>query len=83
MKTNQAITNRSHPDGGLNALRREADAWEVTFGGRQATFKHELGALYAAYLLEEPPRKRLHGVALALKARERLVGTRSTALVSS
>ena len=50
MKTNQAITNRSHPDGGQYALHREADTWEVTFAGRPATFKHELGALHIAYL---------------------------------
>ena len=72
MKTNQAITNRSHPDGGQYALRREADTWQVTFGGPQATFKHELGALYVAYLLLHPSREPIHGVALALKAREKL-----------
>jgi hypothetical protein len=69
MKTNQAITNRSHPDGGQYALRREADTWEVTFASRQSTFKHELGALHIAYLLHEPLREPIHGVALVLKAR--------------
>jgi hypothetical protein len=78
MKTNQAITNRSRPDGGQYAMRREADTWEVTFEGRKASFKHELGALYAAYLLQEPPREPLHGVALALKARVKLGQTVSS-----
>jgi hypothetical protein len=72
MKTNQASTYRSRPDGCQYALRREASSWEVTFEGRQATFKHELGALYVAYLLLEPPHEPIHGVALALNAREKL-----------
>ena len=72
MKTNQAITNRNHPNAAQYALRREADAWEVTFGNRPATFKHELGALYVAYLLLHPSREPIHGVALALHARQRL-----------
>jgi hypothetical protein len=72
MKTNQANTNRSHPEGGQYALRREADTWEVIFKGRKASFKHELGALYVAYLLLEPPSKPVHAVALALNAREKL-----------
>jgi hypothetical protein len=33
---------------------------------------NELGALYAAHLLREPPREPIHGVALALNAREKL-----------
>jgi hypothetical protein len=81
MKTNQAITNRSHTDGCQYALRREANSWEVTFAGRQAIFKHELGALYVAYLLQEPPREPIHGVALALKARVKLGQTASPAEV--
>ena len=72
MSTNQTITDRSHLDGCQYALHRKASCWEVTFEGRQATFKHELGALYVAYLLLEPPREPIHGVALALKAREKL-----------
>ncbi len=72
MNTNHASTDRSHPEGGQYALRREAGFWEVTFQGRQAIFKHELGALYVAYLLLEPPREPMHGVALALNARVRL-----------
>ena len=45
-------------------------SWHLTFEGRTAYFKHELGALYVAYLLLNPPREPLHAVALALKARE-------------
>jgi hypothetical protein len=71
MKTNRANTDRSHPDGCQYALRKEANSWEVTFEGRQATFKHELGANYVAYLLLHPPPEPIHGVALALLARER------------
>jgi hypothetical protein len=52
------------------ALRREANSWEVTFQGRQASFKHELGGLYVAYLLLHPPPEPIHGVALALHARQ-------------
>jgi hypothetical protein len=72
MNTSTPNTNHSHPNECPYALRREADTWEVTFGGPQATFKHELGALYVAYLLRNPPREPMHGVALALKAREKL-----------
>jgi hypothetical protein len=45
--------------------------WELTFEGQRAIFKHELGALYVACLLMEPPREPIHAVALALKARDR------------
>ena len=72
MNTNQAITDRSHLDGCEYALHRKANYWEVTFQGQQAIFKHELGALYVAYLLLDPPKEPIHGVALALKAREKL-----------
>ncbi len=44
--------------------------WELTFEGQQAIFKHELGALYVACLLLDPPSEPIHAVALALKARE-------------
>jgi hypothetical protein len=44
MKTNQASRDRSHPDGRQYSLRREANSWEETSEGQQATFKHELGA---------------------------------------
>jgi hypothetical protein len=57
---------------GEYALRREGGFWELAFEGRQSTFKHELGALYVAYLLLEPPKEPLHGVALALNARTML-----------
>ncbi len=70
MNSNQTSTDRSHPERGLYALRRDGDFWEVTIAGRKASFKHELGALYAAYLLLHP-RQAVHGVALALKAREK------------
>ena len=69
MNTNQTSTNRSHSAKGPYALRREAESWEVTFKGQKASFKHELGALYIAYLLLEPPREPMHGVAVALNAR--------------
>jgi hypothetical protein len=51
-------------------LRRELGFWELTFQGRRAIFKHELGALYVASLLLDPPPEPMHAVALALKARE-------------
>ena len=41
----------------------------MTFEGRQAVFKHEVGALYVACLLRDPPPEPIHAVALALKAR--------------
>ena len=72
MKTNLASTERSHPNGSQYALRQAGGFWEVTFEGRQSRFPRELGALYAAYLLLEPPRQAIHPVALALKARETL-----------
>jgi hypothetical protein len=52
------------------ALRRGEEYWALVFEGREAIFKHELGVLYVAYLLLNPPKEPLHGVALALKARE-------------
>ncbi len=71
MKTNQAITGRSHPNECRYALCRGADYWALAFAGRETVFKHELGALYVAYLLLSPPKEPLHAVALALKARDR------------
>ncbi len=41
----------------------------MTFEGRHATFKHEQGAPYVAWLLLHPPRKPIHALALALEAR--------------
>jgi hypothetical protein len=70
MKKNQQTTDRNHRDGHQYTLRRGLGFWELTFEGRQAIFKHELGALYVACLLLEPPPEPLHAVALALKARE-------------
>ena len=72
MNTNLSIDQRIHLEGPLYALHRGSDSWEATFEGRQSSFRHELGALYVAYLLSEPPRKPIHAVALALKAREKL-----------
>jgi hypothetical protein len=72
MQTNLLITDGSHPVGCKHALRRELECWHLTFKGRQAVFQHELGALYVAYLLLQPPREPIHGVALALKTRETL-----------
>jgi len=72
MNTSRQDNNHNRQDRSQFALRREANCWDVTFEGRQAAFKHELGALYVAYLLAEPPQEPLHAVALALKAREKL-----------
>jgi len=70
MRTIQQTTDRNQRDGRQFALRRGLGFWELTFEGRQAIFKHELGALYVACLLLDPPAEPLHAVALALKARE-------------
>ena len=70
MNTNQLDPDCRRPDGGPYALHREGGHWQLTFEGQQTLFKHELGALYVAYLLLHPPRGPLHAVALALKARE-------------
>jgi hypothetical protein len=72
MKTNQANTHRSHPNERRYALRRGVGYWALVFEGQEAIFKHDLGALYVAYLLLQPPREPVHGVALALSAREKL-----------
>ena len=71
MKTCPPPTDRNHPLERQYALRRGLGFWELTFEGRQAIFKHELGALYVACLLLDPPSEPIHAVALALKARER------------
>ena len=70
MKTSPQAPDRNYPLGRHYALRRGLGFWELTFEGRQAIFKHELGALYVACLLLDPPSEPLHAVALALKARE-------------
>src|ERR1035441_10990489 len=72
MKTNKKKTDRNHPDGSQYALRREGGCWLLTFRGWQSMFRHELGALYVACLLREPPGEPVHGVALALHSREKL-----------
>ena len=69
MKTNQANTHLSHPNECRYALRRGVHYWALVFEGREAIFKHELGALYVAFLLLNPPKEPLHGVALALDSR--------------
>jgi hypothetical protein len=71
MKTSPQPTGRNRPLEPQYALRRGLGFWDLTFEGRQAIFKHELGALYVACLLLDPPSEPLHAVALALKARER------------
>ena len=68
MKTRQQTTD--HYSQARYALCRGLGFWELTFEGRQAIFKHELGALYFACLLLDPPSEPIHAVALALKARE-------------
>jgi hypothetical protein len=76
MKANLLITDGNRQDRCRYALRRELGFWQLTLEGRGAIFKHELGALYVASLLLDPPREPIHAVALALKVRE---GTRQTA----
>src|SRR4051794_11420825 len=51
------------------ALRRDLGYWQLTFAGRHATLKHEQGLAYVAYLLLNPPKEPIHGMALALKVR--------------
>src|ERR1035438_711652 len=70
MTTKLQTNNRNHRDERQYALRRDLGFWELTFEGRGAIFKHELGALYVGCLLLDPPREPIHAVALALKARE-------------
>ena len=70
MKTSRQIDDRNHRNQHEYALRRGMGFWQLTFDGRQAIFKHELGALYVACLLLDPPREPIHAVALALKARD-------------
>jgi len=72
MNTDQASTHCSQPSRNQYGLRRQDDFWQVTLQGRQSSFRHELGALYVAYLLTQSPQQAIHGVALALKAREKL-----------
>ena len=69
MTTRPVTTDHSQQDQHPYALRRSLGFWEVTFEGRQATFKHEHGALYVVWLLLHPPRKPIHALTLALEAR--------------
>jgi hypothetical protein len=69
MRTSGQTTDRNLRAGPQYVLRRELGFWKLRFEGKEAVFKHELGALYVACLLLEPPRQPIHGVALALKAR--------------
>ena len=69
MKTIKETTSSTSRDRRHYALGRGEEHWALVFEGREAIFKHELGALYVAYLLLNPPKEPLHGVALALDAR--------------
>jgi hypothetical protein len=71
MKTRRQKTRSSQPAQPRYALRRGLGFWELTFEGHPAIFKHELGALYVASLLLEPPEAPLHAVDLMVKARRR------------
>jgi hypothetical protein len=70
MNPNQANTDRNHPNDCQYALCRGVAYWALVFQSQEAIFKHELGALYVAHLLLDPPSEPIHAVALALKARE-------------
>jgi len=50
------------------ALTKHIAFWHLTFNGQNATFKHEQGAFYVAYLLLNPPSEPIHGMGLELKA---------------
>jgi hypothetical protein len=51
------------------SLRKDHGFWQLSFRGHSATFKHEQGACYVAFLLLHPPAEPIHGLALALKTR--------------
>ncbi len=63
MNTRQLAADHRQRDEHQYALRRGLGFWELTFEGRQAVFKHELGALYVACLLLDPPPEPIHAVA--------------------
>src|ERR1035437_6255665 len=69
MRTMQETTNRSPQAEHPYALDRGLGYWELTFEGRHATFKHEAGAQYVAFLLLHPRPQPTHALALALDAR--------------
>jgi hypothetical protein len=60
---------RSDHRGDHCALRRGLGFWDLTFAGQHAILKHEQGLAYVAYLLLNPPKEPIHGLALALKIR--------------
>jgi hypothetical protein len=68
MKTIEISSRNLQPERPY-ALSRGAGFWELTFDGWQASFKHEAGALYVAYLLLHPRPEPIHALALALDAR--------------
>ena len=70
MKTRQLTTDHRQRDEHKYGLRRGLGFWELTFAGQQAILKHELGTLYVACLLLDPPPEPIHAMALALKARK-------------
>ena len=60
---------------GQYALRRGLGTWEVTFDGRQDSFRDEQGAEYAVRLLLHPPPQLIHGPALVLEAQRGICGS--------
>ena len=67
MKTSRQNDEREHPIGRY-ALRRGLGTWEVTFEGRQDSFRDEQGAEYVVWLLLHPPPEPMHAIALVLEA---------------
>jgi hypothetical protein len=68
--TRQLTTDHRQRDEHKYGLRRRLGFWELTFAGQQAVFKHELGALYVACLLLDPPPEPIYAMAPALKVRK-------------
>jgi len=52
----------------IRSSRPHPTAWNLTFKGQPATFPHEQGAFYVAWLLLNPPPEPIHGMGLELKA---------------
>jgi hypothetical protein len=69
MSTSQQTIDRNARDEHPYALGRGLGCWDLTFEGQQATFNHEAGAQYVAYLLLLPRPEPIHALALALEAR--------------
>ena len=61
---------RRMPKADRYAIRNNLGVWELTFEGERALLKHEQGIYYVAYLLVNPTREPIHGLALLLKVRE-------------